>query len=162
MPSLVDRYSPIGYSRTNLSQLCPDADFTQELGGAFEKDNWLSDRDKQASSSSHLPSALPPPTPDPDADNLEPSDDEITAQRTLANSLKQMKLNPAHMRFFGKSSSAMFIQTALDAKHEYAGTDKPLPLPGEKHSILPAKRPHMWGIHPVCNPSVMPLSNMVR
>lgn len=109
-----------------------------------------------------MPSALPPPTPDPDADNLEPSDDEITAQRTLANSLKQMKLNPAHMRFFGKSSSAMFIQTALDAKHEYAGIEKAQVEHGEKRVLIPAKRPHMWGIHPVCNVSVMPLSGMVR
>lgn len=139
---------------TLLHKLCPDADFTQELGGNLDKDNWYSDRERAGSSSSALPGAIPPPAPSPDADGLEPSDDEVIAQRTLTNSLKQMKLNPGHIRFFGKSSSAMFIQTAIEAKNEYAGIETPPRDSGEKRVILPAKRPHVWGIHPWILPTL--------
>lgn len=83
-----------------------------------------------------------------DADDLDPSDDEITAQHTLAQHLKRIKLNPGHVRFFGKSSSVMFIQTAIDLKHEYAGTDPPR-LDESHGAVLPHRRPQFWTTHPV-------------
>lgn len=64
--------------------------------------------------------------------------------------MKQMEISSnQHMRFFGKSSSVMFIQTAIEAKHEYAGLDLPKRREQGWRPILPSKRPQFWGIHPV-------------
>ncbi|KAL4249328.1 ABC-transporter-regulating transcription factor-like protein [Abortiporus biennis] len=131
-----------------LHKLCPDADFSSELGAAIDKDGYYTEKNASP--------AMPPPAPNPDADNLEPSDDEITSQRTLASSLKQMQINPSHLRFFGKSSSVMFIQTAIEAKHEYAGLDasesgKSADGTSKRKLVMAQKRPQFWGIHPWVN-----------
>ncbi|KAI0081043.1 hypothetical protein K474DRAFT_57243 [Panus rudis PR-1116 ss-1] len=136
-----------------LHKLCPDADFSHELG-QFDKEKWYSERNDKTPSSSSAAAAVPPPAPDPDADSLAPSDDEISAQRTLANSLKQMKLNPAHLRFFGKSSSVMFIQTAIEAKHEYTGVPKDSPTKFSSNKMLHHKRPQFWTVHPWIAPAL--------
>ncbi|TCD62493.1 hypothetical protein EIP91_006814 [Steccherinum ochraceum] len=132
-----------------LHKLCPDADFSAELGGQLEKDNWYSDRGEKGPSMSSTTSPIPPAAPDPNAEDLVPSDDEIIAQRDLIRNFKQMDLNSSsHMRFFGKSSSVMFIQTAIEAKHEYAGLDMPKRREQGWWPILPSKRPQFWGVHP--------------
>lgn len=135
------------YPAERLLKLCPDADFSQELGGTFEKDTWFPDKSSNALGSSST--AVAPQAPNVDAEDLPPSDDEIISQRTLTHNLKQMHINPAHMRFFGKSSSIMFIQTAIEAKHEFTGTEMPKREDRNRPPLLRSKRPQFWGIHPV-------------
>lgn len=83
-----------------------------------------------------------------DADDLDPSDNEMTARDTLARHMKNLVLDPGHPRFFGKSSSVMFLQTAMDLKQEVAGTPPLRTDPRTGRVILPCKRPEYWGAHP--------------
>lgn len=144
-------------------QLCPDADFSKELGGQFEKHSWSADvfqagdkpgpsqpaylsNSKTAPVSS--PSAISPPSASEPIDDLDPSDDEVVAQHSLVEQLRHMKVNPSHLRFFGKSSSIMFIQTAMDMKQEYAGLEPQKPIDLE-HPTLLSRRPKYWRHQPV-------------
>lgn len=149
-----------------LNKLCPDADFSQELGGHFDRDAWITERNAAeksggkavayrtpvaasaiASSSTGAPVVHPT-----DPDELEPSDDEVMAQHSLVHSLKRMQLNPTQLRFFGKSSSIMFIQTAMDLKRHYSG----MPIPESRETIVShptllqgrRRRPGHWSLHP--------------
>ncbi|EIN10102.1 hypothetical protein PUNSTDRAFT_102126 [Punctularia strigosozonata HHB-11173 SS5] len=126
-----------------LQKLCPNGDFSQELGGPLDKDSWIRDRGSSVilpksgrgsptlashssgfgitSSGSHIP---PGPSELTEDDGLEPSDDELV-HMTLTQTMKQIRLDPVHPRFFGKSSGIRLLQTALDLKSEYAGERKP-------------------------------------
>lgn len=107
------------------------------------------DKAGSSSMSSKANSArLPPKLPPVDADDLDPSDDEITARNTLEKHMKSLTVDPGHPRFFGKSSSVMFLQTAMVLKQELEGnvTTKTNPRTGK--SILPCKRPEYWRAHP--------------
>ncbi|TFY62801.1 hypothetical protein EVJ58_g3648 [Rhodofomes roseus] len=140
------------------AKLCPDADFSKELGGRFDREAWLAETRAGADRPSRAgPSCLPsqssvaahPPTHPTNPDDLEPSDDEVMAHQTLVNSLQQIKLNPTTMRFFGKSSSIMFVQTAMDLKREYSGK----PTPERKEQSMPAllegaRRKAFRSLHP--------------
>ena len=78
---------------------------------------------------------------------LDPSDDELLpAQTTKVQSLQETldDLSISH-RFFGKSSGASLVQTALDLKSEYNGTD-------QDHFTLANRRPEFWTPHSVCTP----------
>lgn len=105
----------LGKMMTLLHQLVPDADFTKELG----TDQPLVEQ----------PIALP-------------SDSEDLATLTLAENLKRVSLDSEY-RFFGKSSGAMLIQTALDIKKGYTHERDQRNsnwMPG----FLPSKRPEYW------------------
>jgi len=145
-----------------LKKLCPDADFTKELGGRFEKECWLAERsmgDKAGRSTAFAessiatrsigsPSSCTPSIQPSDPDEIEPSDDEVMAQHSLVTSLKQMRLAPNHLRFFGKSSSIMFIQTAMDLKRQYSGIPPP---DNVEHPVLlqgEHRRPKYWSLNP--------------
>ncbi|RDX39441.1 hypothetical protein OH76DRAFT_1491155, partial [Lentinus brumalis] len=150
---------------TWLVALCPNADFTKELGGSFDRDGWLSDRNGEPSSATSksafgIPAGPPqashmtsPPAPTPasqvDSDDLDPSDDEIVAQRNIVQSLRKMSMNPSSMRYHGKSSSLLFIQTAMDLKQEYAGIELPKTIDPEAHHTLLRRRQQYWSLHPV-------------
>ncbi len=91
-----------------------------------------------------------------DVDDLDPSDEEISSGRhTLEHHMNRLKLDPGQPRFFGKSSSVMFLQNALDLKREYAGIPKEREPPGPGSERLPYKRPQFWRAHPV-SPSPSP------
>ena len=159
---------------TGIHQLCPDADFTKELGGSFDKDAWLADRNGEPSSASTPRSAYPiPATPaqqpgigsppslpaaasgssQVESEDLDPSDDEIVAQRNIVQSLRKMSMNPSSMRYHGKSSSLLFIQTAMDLKQEYAGLELPQTVDlQETHCMLLKRRHQYWSLHPVRGP----------
>lgn len=62
----------------------------------------------------------------------------------LTDNLKRLSMDPTEYRFFGKSSGAMLIQTAMELKNEYEGTDHDL-----RRAVLGAKRPEFWAIRPV-------------
>ena len=92
---------------------------------------------------------------DGEGDDLDPSDDEIIAQRNIVQKLKQMSVNPASMRYHGKSSSLLFIQTAMDLKHEYAGVEMPRTIDPEAYSTLMQRKQQYWSLHPVRNSPVV-------
>ncbi|KXN82670.1 Transcriptional activator protein acu-15 [Leucoagaricus sp. SymC.cos] len=68
---------------------------------------------------------------------------EDDAHLILADNLKQLSLDPKEYRFFGKSSGAMLIQTAIELKNEYTGKSPP-PNTG----ILGLKRNEFWTSYP--------------
>ncbi|KAI0787277.1 fungal-specific transcription factor domain-containing protein [Fomes fomentarius] len=150
-----------------LNKLCPNADFTKELGGSFDRDAWLSERNGEPSSATttkpaygipapptqtsvmNSPPALPTPPSQVDSEDLDPSDDEIVAQRNIVQSLQKMSMNPSSMRYHGKSSSLLFIQTAMDLKQEYAGIELPKTIDPDAHTTLLRRRQQYWSLHPV-------------
>ena len=62
----------------------------------------------------------------------------------LADNLKQMVLTPNESRFFGKSSDAMLVQTAIELRNEYTGDEGRF-----DGQAKPAKRTEFWNIRPV-------------
>lgn len=66
----------------------------------------------------------------------------------LVDNLGCLTIDPHEYRFFGKSSSAMSIQTAMVLKvlkHEYTGNDSD----EGKEPMLKSKRPEYWAVKPV-------------
>ncbi|KAG5646711.1 hypothetical protein DXG03_002393 [Asterophora parasitica] len=67
-------------------------------------------------------------------------------QETLADDLKRISLvdNPEHSRFFGTSSGAMLVHTAIDLKNEYTGGS------GDeiRRRILGSRREEFWTLRP--------------
>jgi hypothetical protein len=106
--------------------------------------------------------ALPPKLPPVDADELEPSDDEITKTNTLEKRMKEMSIDPMHPRFFGKSSSVMFLHTAMALKHTYAGQEPPPVGPDGRRKIAPCKRPEYWRAHSVSLPHSSPVDTYLN
>lgn len=141
----------------SMLQLCPDRDVLSELGGPFDKDAWLAKGGVKGASVMPTPSTsenrhphpIPPPLTPHDDEELGPSDNEITARRTLEMGMKNLRINAGHPRFFGKSSSVMFLQTAIMLRHEYTGAEMARLGPEGKKVILPCKRPEFWRAHPV-------------
>ena len=92
-----------------------------------------------------------------DADDLDSSDDEIDAQRNIAQNLN-MTTNPNTMRFHGKSSNLLFIQTAMDFKHERTGVKTPKTNDSQA-PCTPLKQQQQqqqqhWRMHPVGVPRI--------
>jgi len=86
-----------------------------------------------------------------DTTKSDPHNDD-DASLKLADSLKQIKLNltPAESRFFGDSSGAMLVRTAMELKNEYTGGQSGFEgavKPGVKH-----KRQYFWIVQPVRGP----------
>ncbi|KZT00948.1 uncharacterized protein LAESUDRAFT_731789 [Laetiporus sulphureus 93-53] len=139
-----------------LNKLCPDADFSKELGGHFDKAAWLAERDDRAGRSTaaqgvQVVSSATPHAQPTDPDELEPSDDEVMAHYTLVQSLRRMRINPNALRFFGKSSSIMFVRTAMDLKREYSGnSDEPLPegIHARPELLFGRRRQGHYSLHP--------------
>jgi hypothetical protein len=73
----------------------------------------------------------------------EPDDD--SAHLLLADNLRRLTIDPHEYRFFGKSSGAMLIQTAMELKHEYTAMDDS----DNSKNPLKSKRPEYWAIKPV-------------
>ena len=91
---------------------------------------------------------MPPKLLPVDADDLDPSDDDLTKANTLETRMKEVSIDPLHPRFFGKSSSVMFLQTAMALKHSYPGQEPALAADGRRR-IAPCKRPEYWRAHSV-------------
>jgi hypothetical protein len=94
-------------------------------------------------------SILYPPSPrqrPQDESGLEDSEDELPGGTTLSEWLNRLQLNPAHPRFFGKSSGVRLLQSAIDLKSEYSGNDTPLE---DQFEQISARRPEFWHIRPV-------------
>ena len=116
-----------------LVQLCPDADFTQELG------NDVPDRNNSSrSGGGKTNEASPSDANSPHAvmdqrsscrssiqmlhgHDIEPSDDEGVSHPRLTEEMMRMSLAPRYdMRFHGKSSDAMLIHAAFELKREHS------------------------------------------
>ncbi|KZV94714.1 hypothetical protein EXIGLDRAFT_748493 [Exidia glandulosa HHB12029] len=137
-----------------LQRLCPDADFTQELGGQIDREAWmLSDRQKDGPSKrSASKSATAPIRPNtalcqqhksqyqsPSTnveDSLVPSDDERMLVRLGDKPLQRPPV--VDKRFHGKSSGVMLVQAAVDFKREYSGIDI------FKDSLPASRRAEFW------------------
>ncbi|KIP05402.1 hypothetical protein PHLGIDRAFT_60579, partial [Phlebiopsis gigantea 11061_1 CR5-6] len=127
----------------------------QELGGPFDKESWLAKGiGKSNSHISTMPRsdsrgrAVHPKLPPVDDDDLDPSDDEqINKVNTLEKRMKEVSIDPLHPRFFGKSSSVMFLQTAMALKQTYAPEPAPAVHPDGRRKVAPCKRPEYWRAH---------------
>ncbi|EKM58711.1 uncharacterized protein PHACADRAFT_253202 [Phanerochaete carnosa HHB-10118-sp] len=136
-----------------LLKLCPDGDIFEELGGSFDKDAWLTNRGPtkkvagpSVACSESQRRAPQPKLPPVDADDLDTSDDELTKTTTLESRMGDVTIDPIHPRFFGKSSSVMFLQTAMALKQTYSGSE-PARAPDGRRRIAPCKRPEYWRAH---------------
>ncbi|KAA1476284.1 hypothetical protein DENSPDRAFT_806964 [Dentipellis sp. KUC8613] len=146
-----------------LQRLCPDADFSQELGMQLDREGWARDRpnDRGPLSSVMSPGgsatrtcspprlASPAPggsgttsSPSNEVEELEPSDDEYAQTQLLQERMRQLHINPMHNRFFGKSSGVRLVQTAMDLKSEYSGVD----VKTDARDV--PRRPEFWSLHP--------------
>lgn len=148
-----------------FSQLCPDADFTQELGSRIDRESWIDKRPmtdltsrgsrgasptrRLTTSAAPIAGAIPLPT---DSEDLVPSDDEI-GHATLTEGLKRLAVEPLDRRFHGKSSGVMLVQAAMNLKKEFSGADQPKDL-----IVPPTRRAEFWAPHPVST-FTMPLAD---
>ncbi|KAI0052329.1 hypothetical protein FA95DRAFT_1601990 [Auriscalpium vulgare] len=140
-----------------LHRLCPDADFTQELGTPVTRANFPREgttttpgdtSNTPNASASVLVSGIATSSTGvggsagivADIEGLDPSDDEYgeTQMLLLQQSFNEMSVS---YRFFGKSSGARLVQTALDLKSEYSGKTR------DKFSMA-TRRPEFWMLHP--------------
>ncbi|KAH7926384.1 hypothetical protein BV22DRAFT_1063146 [Leucogyrophana mollusca] len=127
-----------------LGQVCPDADFSQELGPKPSRDK--NPKGAMSTSTTHVmnaPSTSAFPASTTPTEDVVPSDDEEMITVRLTESLQNMNLSPMQMRFFGKSSGIMLIQKAIDLKKEYTG-DEDI----RRQDILRARRPEYENCFP--------------
>lgn len=140
-------------------QLCPDEAVYKELRKNVDKDNFDLDQDPSPLKGSDIQikhnispdnfeamttalrtalqdKPLPPPLPD--------DEDEMTL--VLADNMQRMTFDPTEFRFFGKSSGAMLISTALELKNVYNGTTNPEP---SNPFPLHRRRKEFWTLQPV-------------
>ncbi len=126
------------YYPTFRRQLCPDADFTQDLGAQVDRDNWPNERDKQMLQNDSNAAAMPNtfqsaarlgttawPTGGPshvDQGDLSASDDEL-GNATITEGIRRLAVEPLDRRFFGKSSGVMLVQAAMNLKRASFGID---------------------------------------
>jgi hypothetical protein len=134
-----------------LQRLCPDADFTQELGAPVDRQTFVREslsrslQQNKPGTASYRPSSQLrgscltslDDTGDPE---LDPSDDEyLNAPNKLQTLQQTFNDLSVSYRFLGKSSGATLVQTALDLKSEYSGTE-------QEHMRLRManRRPEFW------------------
>ncbi|CDO74319.1 hypothetical protein BN946_scf184449.g4 [Trametes cinnabarina] len=84
--------------------------------------------EQSSSPTASTPAVVVVPTfssPSPPASaELEPSDDEMETTRKLIHSFKKFSIrSQLPMRYYGKSSNLMLLQTAVDMKMAYSGMD---------------------------------------
>lgn len=107
-------------------KVCPDADFSRELGGCrIDRESWQKGNANASASGHTMNTTTSPYGTNTPIEDLIPSDDEDIITLRLSESLKSMSLAPRrHARFFGKSSGVMLIQKAIDLKKEVTGFEE--------------------------------------
>ncbi|EJF60413.1 hypothetical protein DICSQDRAFT_137505 [Dichomitus squalens LYAD-421 SS1] len=116
-----------------FAQLHPNVEIPKDFDGTLESAHWrIAPALTQASPSPRSSisvagvSPLPVDSPSPaDEDELDTSEDEREAKRNILESLKRITI-PAHtgaMRYHGKSSNLMFLQSII--KQKYPRSDRP-------------------------------------
>ncbi|KAI0779911.1 fungal-specific transcription factor domain-containing protein [Fomes fomentarius] len=112
-----------------ITQLHPDIQMTQNFDGFFDQNQAHQPSENMTSTStlSSSPqgsSVLPPPPPDSptiDSGELDPSDDEREARNKILESMGRLTVPANLIRYHGKSSNLMFVQTVITMKDKYAG-----------------------------------------
>lgn len=141
----------------SLFQLCPDGDFSTELGGSFDKESWYKDRmggklgTMGGDQSQGTPTGTESLTPNMEED-LHSSDDEF-ATISITDELRRLSIDRGNTRFFGKSSGVVLIQTAMDMKKEFnnpSGVNSLNQTEGvaKASANLPSRRPEFWHFEP--------------
>jgi hypothetical protein len=132
-------------------QLCPDDKLLRELDSSLDKSGWAGNS-VFTNPPPGTPSCINPSDPRDIAASAirtlnEPiiADDD-NAHLILADNLRTLSIDPVDYRFFGKSSGAMLIQTAIELKNEYTGSDHDL---RKAATVLGTKREEFWSPHPV-------------
>ncbi|KAI1791322.1 fungal-specific transcription factor domain-containing protein [Ganoderma leucocontextum] len=130
-----------------FGQLHPNVEIPKDFDGTLDSTHWrVAPVPAEASamvsapsprSSASVAGVSPPPvdTPSPvDEDELDPSEDEREARLNIIENLKRLTINrnPDQMRYHGKSSNLMFLQTVI--KQKYPGADRPK---GKEPSAVP-------------------------
>ncbi|KAG9309147.1 hypothetical protein JVU11DRAFT_10857 [Chiua virens] len=112
-----------------LQKVCPNADFSQELGGGVRIDREMWQKGNASANAGQTMNAAGYGSASAPMDNLVLSDDEDIMTLRLSASFKSMNLVPRRRaRFFGKSSGVMLIQKAIDLKKEATGADEGDPI----------------------------------
>ncbi len=83
-----------------------------------------------------------PKSRDPEPQNLS-DDDEEELHQGLTKGMKELQVSDAEVRFFGKSSGAALVQSALSLREHLDGT------PSLHPKFLENRRPEFWTIFPV-------------
>ncbi|KDQ08707.1 hypothetical protein BOTBODRAFT_138635 [Botryobasidium botryosum FD-172 SS1] len=136
-----------------LTRLCPNEDFSDELGGRIDREAYSSERGGRALSVMNKSSSPPRSLMsinksaaqfDPAAAEDLVSSEEERGPIQLPDEIKQLARTGFDGRFHGKSSGLMLIQAARDLKREYAGESGPDNTP-----IIPrTRRPEFWQPNP--------------
>ncbi|KAK0480213.1 fungal-specific transcription factor domain-containing protein [Armillaria novae-zelandiae] len=136
-----------------LHRLMPEADFTKEVGGGFDRETWSIEKLPTSLDSGNIPELMRPKTGAYHPRDIATSairaynevDDKLLEDDfdhlTLADNLQQkIEAESGGYRFFGKSSGAQLIKTAMDLKHGHTGYTQRDPL-GSKRSEFWTTRP---------------------
>ncbi|KAH7913811.1 fungal-specific transcription factor domain-containing protein [Hygrophoropsis aurantiaca] len=126
-----------------LQQVCPDADFTQELGPKPSRERNSKGPNLSTPHIMNAPSTSSATNSSTPTENVVPSDDEEMISLRLTETFQNMNISPLQMRFFGKSSGVMLIQKAIDLKKEYTG-DEDI----QRQDILRPRRPEFDNCFP--------------
>lgn len=86
-------------------------------------------------------------------DTSESSDDETYKPEIYVNWMHKVQANPAHPRFFGKSSGLMLIRPAIESRHAADGSK---PSTTSNSRLVFTKRLEYSRPRPVCIRSLMP------
>ena len=159
---------------SDISKLCPDEDSYKKLTESLDS-NWMADRPPAESSEvvgSSLTSLSCTPSQEPGINTtvgidyvtksirhaanepippIPPPDVEEETTLILADNLKRLELEPNDFRFFGKSSGAMLVHTALELKNEYTGRGDFMDIVElhKKRKMMKNLRNEFWTTRPV-------------
>ncbi|KAG6812669.1 hypothetical protein H0H92_001427 [Tricholoma furcatifolium] len=132
-----------------LTKLYPDSDILKDLDSIVDTDAWLVEYlprmavkkpDETLVMTARHPTEIATSVLRKVTQPVEFQPDDELPNIMLAESLRQLKLSDHDKnRFFGKSSGAMLVQTAMELKNEYTGDRRP---------ILGSKRDEFWDMRP--------------
>ena len=143
-------------------QLCPDADFSHELGDDIGREHWANkppppvDPSPLVGSQPENPLAAKIATnlirtaPDTQrimaemSSDVEPESNDYSSLQ-MTEQMRRFKLEEHDIRFFGRSSGAMLVQAAVDLKGELTS----VPSSDFWERGLGSRRPEFWQLHPV-------------
>ena len=145
----VYQYTLYFQSQLAFFQLCPDDQLLRQLDSSLDQGNLLSDSifsKTLGPTASAKPQDIGKGTQQTAKKVQQVDEEEDNAHLILADNLKMLSIDPVDYRFFGKSSGAMLIQTAIELKNEYAGRDRTLKAASQ---VLSSRREELWHPHPV-------------
>ncbi|KAL0953207.1 hypothetical protein HGRIS_004462 [Hohenbuehelia grisea] len=136
-----------------LHRLYPDRDFSRELETGIDPEKWPIDGSFAVAMNPKNPgAALSPPELATSAirtmaSSISIPDEDDLGHLALSDNIRKLAIDEhAEQRFFGKSSGAMLIQTAVDLKHQFTGHGMPSEVrPG---MMFASRRDEYWRHNP--------------